>query len=76
VSADAGSTWRPATLDRGTDLEWVAWEISWELTQPGQVEFVVRARDTQGQAQPAERDPARLDGYANNWYHRVRCVVV
>jgi DMSO/TMAO reductase YedYZ molybdopterin-dependent catalytic subunit len=76
VSADAGSTWRPATLDRGTDLEWVAWEISWELTQPGQVEFVVRARDTQGQAQPAERDPARLDGYTNNWYHRVRCVVV
>ena len=75
VSADAGNTWRAATLGLGTDLEWVVWKASAELTQPGAVEFVVRARDAQGQVQPAERDPARLDGYTNNWYHRVRCVV-
>ena len=75
VSADAGSTWRAATLGLDTDLEWVVWKASLELTRPGAVEFVVRARDAQGQMQPAERDPARLDAYTNNWYHRVRCVV-
>jgi len=76
VSADAGSTWQAATLDPGTDLEWVVWKASFELTQPGAVEFAARARDAQGQVQPADRDSARLDGYTNNWYHRVRCVVV
>jgi sulfite oxidase len=76
VSADAGGTWRTATLDSGTDLEWVVWRVSLEVTQRGAVELVARAKDAQGQLQPAERDPARLDGYANNWYHRVRCVAV
>ena len=76
VSADAGSTWRTAALDSGTDFEWVVWKASLELTQPGTVELVARAKDAQSQVQPAERDPARLDGYANNCYHRVRCVAV
>lgn len=76
VSADAGRTWRTATLDSGADLEWAAWKGSVELARPGAVELVARAKDVQGHVQPAERDPARLDGYANNWYHRVRCVVV
>jgi DMSO/TMAO reductase YedYZ molybdopterin-dependent catalytic subunit len=76
VSADAGSTWQPAALDSGADLEWVVWKASLELTQPGAVEIVARAKDAQGQVQPAARDSARLDGYTNNWYHRVRCVVV
>jgi DMSO/TMAO reductase YedYZ molybdopterin-dependent catalytic subunit len=76
VSADAGSNWRTAMLDSGTALEWVVWKASLELTRPGAVEFVARAKDAQGQVQPAERDSARLDAYTNNWYHRVRCVVV
>jgi sulfane dehydrogenase subunit SoxC len=76
VSPDTGNTWRAATLGLGSDFEWVIWKAFAELTQPGAVEFVVRARDAQGQVQPAERDPTRLDGYSNNWYHRVRCVVV
>jgi DMSO/TMAO reductase YedYZ molybdopterin-dependent catalytic subunit len=76
VSADAGNTWQAAALDSGADLEWVAWKASWELTQPGPAEFVARAKDSRGQVQPTDRDPARLDGYTNNWYHRVRCVVV
>ena len=76
VSPDGGSTWRIASLDSGADLEWVIWKASLELTQPGAVELVARAKDAQGHVQPAERDPARLDAYANNWYHRVRCVVV
>ena len=76
VSADAGSTWQTATLDAGADLGWAAWKASLELTQPGAVEFVARAKDALGQVQPALRDSARLDGYTNYWYHRVRCVVV
>jgi DMSO/TMAO reductase YedYZ molybdopterin-dependent catalytic subunit len=76
VSADAGSTWKPATLDSGTDFGWKIWKASLQLTQPGPVEFVARAQDARGQVQPAERDSARLDGYTNNWYHRVHCVVV
>jgi len=46
------------------------------LTQRGAVELVARAKDTKGMTQPPERDSTRLDGYTNNWYHRVRCVVV
>ena len=76
VSTDAGGTWLAATVDSGADLEWVVWKVSVELTQPGAVEFVARAVDDRGHTQPAERDPSRLDGYTNNWYHRVRCVVV
>ena len=50
-----------------------------ELSQPGAVEIVSRARDVKGFLkgflQPAQRDLDRLDGYANNSYHRVHCVV-
>ncbi|MGO8789918.1 MAG: molybdopterin-dependent oxidoreductase [Terriglobia bacterium] len=76
VSADAGRTWKMATLDSGADLGWRVWQVSLELTQPGAIEFVARAKDAQGQSQPAERDSARMDGYTNNWYHHIHCVVV
>jgi len=76
VSADGGVAWRLATLDSGTDFEWTIWKASLELTQRGAVELVARAKDTKGMTQPPERDSTRLDGYTNNWYHRVRCVVV
>jgi DMSO/TMAO reductase YedYZ molybdopterin-dependent catalytic subunit len=76
VSADAGRTWQPASLDSAGALEWVIWKTSVQLTEVGTVEFVSRAKDTEGQVQPAERDASRLDGYANSWYHRVRCTVV
>jgi DMSO/TMAO reductase YedYZ molybdopterin-dependent catalytic subunit len=76
VSPDAGSSWRPATFDLGKDFEWAVWKVSLELTQPGAVEIVARARDTNGLKQPPARDAMRLDSYTNNWYHRVRCVVI
>jgi len=76
LSADAGRAWQPASLDSAGALEWVVWKTSVELTEAGSVEFVSRAKDTTGQVQPVERDTSRLDGYANNWYHRVRCTVV
>ena len=76
LSADAGRTWQPASLVPAGALEWVIWKTSVELTEVGTVDFVSRAKETTGQVQPAERDTSRLDGYANNWYHRVRCTVV
>jgi hypothetical protein len=68
--------WQPASLVSAGALEWVIWKTSVQLTEVGTVEFVSRAKDTEGQVQPAERDASRLDGYANSWYHRVRCAVV
>jgi DMSO/TMAO reductase YedYZ molybdopterin-dependent catalytic subunit len=76
VSVDGGASWKTATLGTGSDLGWTLWNASVELTQPGAVEIAVRAKDVQGNVQPAQRDPARLDGYTNNWYHRIHCVVV
>jgi DMSO/TMAO reductase YedYZ molybdopterin-dependent catalytic subunit len=75
-SADGGATWRLAALDAGVRYEWVFWRSELELTARGGVEFVCRAVDEKGMVQPAQRDPNRLDGYSNNWYHRVRCVMV
>ena len=51
------------------------WRASWELTRPGVAEIVCRATDNKGNTQPEQRDPGRLDQYANNWYHRVQVVV-
>lgn len=76
VSPDGGRTWQAAELQPGRDFEWCLWKATLEFAQPGAVEFVARARDSEGSQQPPKRDPSRLDGYANNWYHRVRCVVV
>jgi DMSO/TMAO reductase YedYZ molybdopterin-dependent catalytic subunit len=76
VSPDGGTTWQRAELQPGRDFEWWLWKATLEFAQPGAVELVARARDGEGSLQPAQRDPSRLDGYANNWYHRVRCVVV
>ena len=76
VSVNKGATWREAEVEPSRDLEWWMWKATLEFAQPGAVELVVRARDSEGSQQPSERDPLRLDGYANNWYHRVRCVVV
>jgi DMSO/TMAO reductase YedYZ molybdopterin-dependent catalytic subunit len=76
VSVDSGKTWQPANLGVGTDFGWTLWKITMELTQPGPTDLVARAKDAQGQEQPPVRDSTRLDGYTNNWYHRVHCVVV
>jgi Mo-co oxidoreductase dimerisation domain len=76
VSADAGRAWQSASLVPAGVLEWVIWKTSVQLTEVGAVEFVSRAKDTTAQVQPVERDTSRLDGYTNNWYHRVHCTVV
>lgn len=76
VRADGGSTWHGGELVTGRDFEWWLWKARLDFTHRGAVELVARASDSAGSQQPLERDPSRVDGYANNWCHRVRCVVV
>ena len=76
VSADGGSTWHSGELVTGRDFEWWPWKASLDFAERGAVELIARASDSAGSQQPMERDPSRVDGYANNWCHRVRCVVV
>ena len=76
VSSDIGGNWTRAVLERVPDNEWAPWEASIELEKPGAADLTCRATDSRGRTQPDMRDPARLDGYANNWCHRVRCIVI
>ncbi len=76
ASRDDGGTWHSAEFEPGTCYEWTRWQWVIRCDEPGVVGLTCRAADESGNAQPERTDPARLDGYANNWYHRVRCVVV
>ena len=76
VKCDKDPAWHPATLGTGLGYEWASWQSELEISQPGAVEIGCRAADEKGSTQPAERDPRRLDGYVENWYHRVRIVLV
>ncbi len=77
LSIDGGRNWQDTALSRGTSqYDWVLWRARVELSQPGDTELVCRATDTQGRVQPEQRDSERLDGYSQNWYHRVHVVVV
>src|SRR5437762_6006676 len=76
VSADGGTHWGEATSSLRSRYEWASWRASVELSQPGVVELICRASDTRGHSQPDQRDPGRLDGYGQTWYHRVRVIVV
>jgi DMSO/TMAO reductase YedYZ molybdopterin-dependent catalytic subunit len=77
VSADGGASWRAATVDSaGSDHDWALWQAALALDQPGPVSLVARATDAAGNTQPATRDARRLDLYAYNVCHRIRCIVV
>jgi hypothetical protein len=76
ISMDGGTDWRGATLSPGPRFEWESWRASVNLSQSGVVELVCRATDAQGHVQPEQRDPGRLDAYVENWYHRIRLVMV
>jgi DMSO/TMAO reductase YedYZ molybdopterin-dependent catalytic subunit len=77
LSSDAGANWTDASLEaHGSSYDWTLWRASVNLQQVGPVELVCRAVDAADNAQPAERDPQRLDSYAYNVYNRVSCVVV
>jgi hypothetical protein len=76
LSADQGKTWKPAELDAPSRYEWVRWSSAVELTPTGAFELVCSATDETGATQPSQRENNRLDGYANNWYHRIRLTVI
>ena len=76
ISADGGAHWRNAKRPPSRGYEWISWQATIELNKRGIVELICRASDAQGHTQPDQRDPTRLDGYGQNWYHRVQVVVV
>jgi DMSO/TMAO reductase YedYZ molybdopterin-dependent catalytic subunit len=76
VSGD-GTNWYDTDLSPAKSrYEWALWRGSVELSSPGAAELVCRATDSHGHSQPERRDADRLDGYGQNWYHRVGVVVV
>ncbi|HUY12837.1 MAG TPA: molybdopterin-dependent oxidoreductase [Terriglobia bacterium] len=76
VSADGGSTWSEAQMDAAETCSWRVWRTELVLREQGLVTLACRATDSQGLAQPATRDPARLDYFALNEIQRIRCLVV
>jgi DMSO/TMAO reductase YedYZ molybdopterin-dependent catalytic subunit len=75
VSANGGDHWEPASFEKRPAYEWVSWRRKIDARR-GALELVARARDASGQTQPQNSDPMRIDRYANNWFHRVRIVIV
>jgi DMSO/TMAO reductase YedYZ molybdopterin-dependent catalytic subunit len=76
VSANGGAEWEPAAFEKRPQYEWVSWRRSIDAKARGVLELISRARDASGQSQPQSSDPRRIDRYANNWFHRVRIVIV
>lgn len=65
VSADRGTTWRPAVLgEPNLPRAWVRWELDWDAP-PGEHTVTVRATDAAGHSQPATIPWNRL-GYGYN----------
>ena len=73
-SADGGSTWEPAELERQEERwAWRGWRFRWQA-DPGEHVLCSRARDEEGNEQPLE--PAwNLGGYSNNAVQTVRVTV-
>lgn len=59
-----------------TEINAIVSPVGGSVVNRGKIEVPCRATDSRGRTQPQKREAARLDGYANNWYDRVRCVVV
>lgn len=77
VSTDGGRNWTSAKL--GLDqapFAWRLWSHEWTPDGPGVYELSARARDSFGNEQPRERDPAILTPYANNGIDRRTVQVV
>jgi DMSO/TMAO reductase YedYZ molybdopterin-dependent catalytic subunit len=75
-SADGGLRWRPTVIKEQSPHDWCWWYADANLNQRGHATLLCRATDERGLTQPTARDARRLDGYVNNWCHRISCVVV
>ncbi|MEE9202084.1 MAG: molybdopterin-dependent oxidoreductase, partial [Dehalococcoidia bacterium] len=69
VSTNGGRTWLPAEVKKSlSPFTWVLWLREWDPT-PGRYELLVRATDSTGGLQTAERHKPLPDGASG--YHRV-----
>ena len=81
LSTNGGKSCEPTQLIKQEDsaieqaYSWVFWKYDWRIPGAGDYELVVRARNSQGRMQPAQRPKERLDPYELNGYQRVRCIV-
>lgn len=62
LSADAGATWRDATLAPSPPDAWVPWTVEWEAPAPGAYTLVVRAQGRDGVRQVATASRAYPSG--------------
>ncbi len=71
ISADLGSTWTEAVLDREHDpYAWRLWSFPWIPDSPGRATLCARATDSRGSVQPREA-VWNQSGYFHNAWHRV-----
>jgi DMSO/TMAO reductase YedYZ molybdopterin-dependent catalytic subunit len=74
VSADGGTTWVDAELERGVegtgDLTWVRWRAEIASTQAGSITLACRATDDAGNVQDGTPRPALPSG-ATGWHRTV-----
>lgn len=77
VSADGGSTWKPARVlsDSASEYAWRMWDFAWEPPTQEEFQLVCRASDAAGNAQTVDQVWNRM-GYANNACHVVGVVVL
>ena len=75
ISFDGGRTWQPCKLgDEMRPYSWRTWSLTYQADEAGPLDFVVRAVDSEGRAQPMDALPVRT--YEANWVQRVRVFVV
>ena len=75
VSTADTNTWRLAKLDAGSPYEWALWQYTIKVPEVGVLNVACKAVDEAGSEQPSQRDPNRLDGYANNTIERVHYLI-
>ena len=75
VSTGNTNTWRLAKLDAGTPYEWALWQYTVKVSDAGVLNVACKAVDESGSEQPPQRDPNRLDGYANNTIEHVHYLI-
>ncbi|GHO49626.1 hypothetical protein [Ktedonospora formicarum] len=76
ISTDRGVTWTNARItERADPWSWCFWEHTVDLPK-GEHMLCVRAYDTAGRKQPADRRQVwNLKGYANNAWHRIHVTI-
>ena len=68
------TTFIPVTI-AGTPYEWALWQYTVKAPDAGVLNVACKAVDEKASQQPPQRDPNRLDGYANNTIERVHFLI-